>query len=556
MQLHSSGSYPTVLLFACLALSGCLKDDIDPRAKDVETRLARLEQVPMNFDARELPEKKKELLKALIEAGGLVHEAYLHQISAEGVAVRDSLLVLDEELSKNMVRLINRNGGIYDKIDGFTNFFSKSVKPPGAGFYPADLTKDELEGYLALHQHETGMMLSPFSIIKRERDGLKAVPFHEAYSKFLVPAARLLKKASTLTENARFKIFLERRAEALLTDDYYQSHLDWLDVNDSDVDLLFAPDEVYDDALMGLKASYEVSVMLRDSLESAKLDVFAKYLTQLEHNLPIDKKYKRSVATLLSPMAIVIDIYRGGDIATGYQAVAATLPNDPKVQTTRGTKKIFWKNVMVARVDNIILPIGRELIASDQVEYITSQGVFSDVVMHELSHSLGPRFVFGTNDTVSVNQALKELYSALEEAKADIAGLHSMRYFIEKGVVPKEMEKIHAVSALASIFRTIRFGTSEAHGKACICELNYFRQHGAIRFDPGTHKWSVVFDKFGPAVSDLARELLMLEATGDYAGVEAFFKQWSNMPKEVEESLKRLEHLPIDIEPIYSVTWD
>lgn len=556
MRRHSPKLFLLTSLLSLLAVSGCSKKEPDPRAKDIEARLARLEQVPMKFDARDFPQQQKELLKALVEAGQLVHEAYLYQVCPEGIAIRDSLAVLDDELSKNMLRLVERNGGIYDKIDGFTNFFNGTTKLPGAGFYPADLSKDELEGYLALRPHETTMMLSPFTIVKRDNGQLKAAWFHEEYTKYLVAASELLKKASTLTQNQQFKKFLETRAGALLTDDYYQSHLDWLEVTDSDVDLLMAPDEVYDDALMGMKASYEVSVMLKDSAESAKLDVFVKYLSTLEQNLPIEKKYKRSVAKLSSPMEIVTDIYRGGDIATGYLAVAATLPNDPKVQTTKGTKKIFWKNVMVARVDNVIVPIGRELIASDQIEYITTPGVFSDVVMHELCHSIGPRFVYGTHDSLSVNQALKDRYSALEEAKADIAGLHSMRYFVEKGIVPKEMEKIHAVSALASIFRTIRFGTSEAHGKACISELNYFLQHDAVRFDPNTKKWSVIFEKFGPAVTALAKELLMLEATGDYAGAEKFFTKWSYAPKEVEESLKRLAHLPVDIEPIYTVKWE
>jgi hypothetical protein len=546
----------TVIGFLAVLFFVYKDEQRDPLLADIEMRLSRLERVKMEFDARNLPQQKKELLQALVEAGQLIHEAYLYQYSPEGVKIRDSLLLLEDETSRKMLRLLMRNGGPYDKIDNFKNFCGDEPKPPGAGFYPPDLTKEELEGFLALHPLESATILSPYTVVKRVEGRLRGVPFHEEYAGFLIPAADLLKKASRLADNAHLKLFLQQRADALLTDDYYQSHLAWLDVTDSDIDLLLAPDEVYDDALMGLKASYEVSVMVKDSAESAKLLVFARYLDELEQNLPIETAYKRAKVKLTTPMEIVTDIYRGGDIATGYQSVAASLPNDPKVQTTKGTKKIFWKNMMVARVEKIILPVAREVIASDQVEYVTPQGVFSDVVLHEICHALGPRFVHGTNDAVTVNQALQEQYSALEEAKADIVGLHSMRFLIAKGVLPKDFAEISAVSALASMFRALRFGPGEAHGKASICELNYLQAAGGIRYDATTRKWSVVFPRFGGAVAEMARDLLMLEATGDRAGTEAFFKKWGSMSAEVTDALARLEHLPVDIEPVYSIVWN
>ncbi|MFN0157932.1 MAG: dipeptidyl-peptidase 3 family protein [Bacteroidota bacterium] len=544
------------ILMTLFVLTGCAKKEPDPRLADLDTRLSRLVQVPMHFDASSLPSQEKELLKTLVEASKLLHEAYLQQVYPAGAALRDSLAKLDDEVNKKLHRLVVRNGGPFDKMDHFKNFYGSFEKAPGAAFYPADLTKEEFEAYVTAHPEQADALMSPCTVVKRENGALKAVPYHEEYAAWVRPASELLKKASTLTDNPSLKKYLTTRAEALLTDDYYQSDLDWIDLTGNDVDVVIAPYEVYEDALMAIKASYEATVGVKDKEESAKLEIYTQHLEALEQNLPHDAKFKKSTKGLVSPMVIVTDIIRGGDIATGYQPVAANLPNDPRVHANKGTKKTFWMNMMKARVNEIILPVGRELIASDQIEFITPQGVFNFVLMHELCHALGPRYVHGSNDKVSVNQGLKDLYPGLEEGKADVAGLHSIKYFIDKGIIPKEMEKQHYVSYLASCFRTIRFGTTEAHGKAAICELNYIRDKGGIRLDSATKKWSVDFDKIGPAISDLAKVWLEFEATGDYAGTEEFFRKWSLTPPEIADALKGLEHLPVDVEPVYSIKWE
>lgn len=535
---------------------GCQPKQQDPRLPDLDARLSRLVQVPMQFDARGLPPDQKELLKTLVEATKLIHEAYLHQMYPAGVALRDSLARLNDEVNAKLYRLIVRNGGPFDKMDHFRNFYNDIPKPDGAWFYPTDLTKEQFEAYVTAHPDQAEALMNPYTVVRRAGDSLRAVPFHEEYAQWINPASDLLKKASTLTNNASLQRYLQSRAEALLTDDYYQSDLDWIDLKDNDVDVIIAPYEVYEDGLMGVKASYEATVGVKDKIESARLDIYTQYLEDLEQNLPHDQKFKRSIKGLSSPMVIVTDIIRGGDIATGYQPVAANLPNDPRVHTTKGTKKTFWKNVMEARVNRIIMPVGRELVASDQVEYITPQGVFNFVLMHELCHALGPQYVHGSGNKVTVNQALKDHYSALEEGKADLAGLHSISFFMDKGIIPKEMERQHYVSYLASAFRTIRFGTTEAHGKAAICELNFLRDRGGIRLDPATKKWSVDFERIGPAISELARIWLTFQAEGDYQGVEEFFRTWAGTPKEITEALKGLEHVPVDVEPVYTITWD
>ena len=548
-----------VLLYAlaitCM-LGGCKGTTEDPRLKDVELRLSRLEQVPMHFDASKWPERQKEFLKALVEATRLIHEAFLRQTDPMGVGIRDSLALLADDTSRKFYRLVLRNGGIFDKMDEYHNFYGTFSRPAGAAFYPPDLTKEEFEAYVAAHPDQADALLSPYTVVKRDGAGLKAVPFHEEYAEWIRPASELLKKAGSLATSPSMQKYLGARADALLTDDYYQSDLDWIDLKDNDIDVMIGPFEFHEDGIMGIKAVYQSSVGIKDKEESAKLDVYTRHLNALEQNLPHDAKYKRSITGLSSPMVVVTDIIRGGDLAAGYQAAATNLPNDPTVHSTKGTKKTFWKNVMAARVSKVIEPVGRALIASDQIEYITPQAVFNFVLMHELCHALGPLYVDGSNGKVPVNQALKELAAALEEGKADVAGLHSARYFIEQGILPGKMEKEIYVSHLASIFRTIRFGTAEPHGKAAICELNFLRERGAFRFSPVTKKWSVDFERIGPAISELARLWLTFEATGDYTGVKEFFGQWAGMSKDVAEALSGLGHLPVDVEPVYSIKWE
>ncbi len=534
---------------------GCTSD---PKAlSDVDERLSRLVRVPMDFDASNLPDQEKEMLRLLVEAGKQIHEAYLMQYYPPGVRLRDSLRTLRDEESTKLFRLVVRNGGPFDKMDHSVPFVGSTPRPEGGGYYPEDLTPTEFEGYVRDHPAKKNSLMSPYTVVRRSGAAdLVAVPFHEEYHNWMKPASELLMKASSLTENPSLRKYLVSRAEALLTDDYYQSDIDWIDLQGNDVDITIGPYEVYDDGLMAIKASYEVTVGVKDKEASDRLTIYTQHLEQLEQNLPHDAVYKRSTKGLVSPMVVVRDIYRGGDIATGYQPVAANLPNDPRVHTTKGTKKTFWKNMMDARVGEVILPIGRELMASDQVPYITPQGIFNFVLLHELSHALGPRYVHGSKDTVTVNQALKDLYPALEEGKADVAGLHSLVYFMKEGVISKEMEREHYVSYLASLFRTIRFGTGEAHGQAAICQINYLWEKGGIHLDPSSKKWSVRFEQIGPAIAELAREWLTIQATGDYARAEKFFGEWGRTPKEVQEALDRLHHLPVDVEPVYSIRWN
>lgn len=545
-----------VLFVLVLAGWGCNEATRSPILDDLNKRLSKLEPVSLRFDARTLPAPHRELLKLLVDATALTHEAFLHQLYPPGVALRDSLAKLHDEVGTKLHQLVVRNGGPFDKMDGYANFVDSVKHPLGAGVYPPDLTKAEFESYVFGHPSQAVQLTNPFTVVRKHGDSLVAVPYHVEFEPWIRPVADLLNKASAIAGTPQLTKYLRSRADALLMDEYFHVDSTWIDFSSPWLEFYIAPYEVYEDHLIGIKTFYEGSVGIVDTVESKRLLQYVDHLDELEHNLPYDDKYKRRIKGLASRMVVVNEIARGGVLATGYQAVATNLPNDPKVQTLKGTKKVFWKNMMSARVEKVIEPVARALLASDQIRYVTPEACFNLVVLHELCHALGPKYVYGTNDTLPVNGALKELGSGIEEGKATVAGVHSITFLVRKGLIPREEEKSHYVSFLAGIFRTIRFGTSEPHAKASLCELNFIRDRGGFRMDPVTKKWSVNFERIEPAVEELARQWLTIEATGDYARADEFFRQWLPMPKDVADALQGLDHIPVDILPSYTIQWE
>lgn len=523
--------------------------------KNIDGRLAKYAPVEMTFDARPLPERDRKLLRHLVAASELIDEAFWRQFYRKGADIRERLRFRTDPLSRKAFRFLLINGGPFDRLDEFAPFYGDEPFPPGAGFYPEGLSKAELEAYVAAHPAQKEALLSSYTVVKRSGTQFAAVPFHEEYARWVQPAARELEMAADLSGNASFARYLRSRARALLTDDYFESDCDWIDLAGNPYEMLIAPYEVYEDQMMGLKASYEASVALRDETESARLKGYVAHLQDLEDNLPYPAADRRKLGGLSSAMVVVRDIHRGGALRYGYQAAAANLPNDPKVHEAKGTKKIFWKNVMEARAEQVILPISRELLEPSQASLVNAQAVFENVLMHELAHALGPRYVRGTGDRVTVNQRLGELYSAIEEMKATVAGLMSLAWFFDHGVIPKESAEEHYASYLGSIFRAIRFGVTEAHGRAAIVELNFARERGAVRRDPATGRWSVDPSKLPGSARELTARLLEIERSGDRAGAEALFVKYGSVPLDLLADLNLLEKIPVEIEPRYRITW-
>ncbi|MEE8112584.1 MAG: peptidase [Acidobacteriota bacterium] len=524
--------------------------------QSLDRKLAQYVRVEMNYDASGLTRSEKKTFKSLIEAAELIDLAFWRQAHLDGWQIRERLGRSRDPIHQKTLHLLVLNAGPFDRFNEFEPFYGKTPRPPGAGFYPADLTKEELETYIEAHPDQRDALLDPFTVVRRDGARLVTVPYHEEYGEWIVPASKLLLKASGSADNPSLVKFLDSRSEALLTDDYYQSDLDWIDLKDNRIELVFGPYEVYEDNLMGVKTAYEATIAVKDPEESRRLDIYVKNLETLEQNLPMKDRFKRSQVALDSPMVVVTDLYRGGDMTHGYQAVASNLPNDPRVHEAKGTKKTFWKNVIKARLEEIIFPIARKIMAEDQLQYMTEQGFFNVLLMHEIAHALGPRWVGTGEDRVPVNERLHEEYSAIEEGKADVAGLHSLEWFMKEGVIPASFERQHYVSYLGSLYRTIRFGTSEAHGKASLIAINWHTEKGGLVYDSGTGRWSVDFGRIPKSIRSLARELLEIEATGDYERSVRLAEKYGKVGRDVRATLKRLEDLPIAIEPAYTVTWD
>ena len=521
----------------------------------LEAMLGQYAPSEMPFDARKLPEQDRVMLKHLIAASQQIDEIFWRQSYSKAVEIRDRLKAAKDPTSRLLLRLVMINAGPFDRLEDFKPFYGTDTMPPGAGYYPEDLTRKEFEDYVAAHPEQREALLSSLTVIKRKGKDLVAVPYHEEYAKWLEPAAKELEAAAAASASASFRRYLTSKAQALRDDNYFQTDCDWIDLKDSPYELIFGPFEVYEDQLMGIKASYEASVAVRDVAESNRLASYITHLQELENNLPYPEADRRKLAGLASPMVVVRDIYRGGDMRVGYQAAATNLPNDPKVHEKKGSKKIFWKNVFEARVDKVILPISRELMEPSQAKLVTARGVFEDVLMHELSHALGPRYVRGTDEKIPVNQQLGDLYSAIEELKATVAGLVSMAWFFDQGVMPPKTEEEHYASYLGSILRAVRFGVGEAHGRASIVELNFLKERGAIRRDSTTARWSVDSSKMRGALRELTGKVLEIERAGDRAGAEALFAKYGSISDELSKDLERARSVPVEIEPIYRTTW-
>jgi len=521
---------------------------------DVEQRLAKWARVEMTYDARALPEMDKRLLGKLIEASRYIDEAFWRQSWRGAAEVRDRLRASDSE--ESLWRLVNIMAGPYDRLEEFEPFMDMPPKPLGAGFYPDDLTREGFEGYLATHPEEKEALLNPYTVLKRKGDGLVAVPYHEEYREFMEPASRLLKEAAELTDNRSLRRYLTSRAEALLTDDYYQSDIDWINLKDNDYDIIIGPHEFYEDRLMGVKAAYEATVEVVDREESRNLEVYIHYLDDLERVLPYPDKYKQPIEGLKSPFVVVRDIYRGGHIRAGVQATAANLPNDPRVHTEYGTKKTFWKNMIEAYTKDISFAVARELIVPEQFALLPPQPDMALTLFHEIAHALGTRWVIVDGSKIPLREALKERLSPLEEAKADVVGLYCLGYLMEEGVVSQECEREYYVRDLATSLRGLRYGLAEAHALGRICQLSYYLEREAIFYHEATAQFGVNFDKIASSVADLAEIILTLEVTGDYEGTGKFFQKYGQLSEVVKRALGRTKHIPVSLEPVYKVLWE
>jgi hypothetical protein len=518
-------------------------------APDLAQRLAKFKKVHMAFDSSRLTDREKQMVAKLVDASGLLDCIYWRQSDPDGLKLYLSLEHTTNPQFQMLAEYLKINGGRFDLIDDNKPFVGTAPMPPGRGFFPWGMTTDEFNAYVTAHPNQKTALYSPYTMVRRKGDLLEAVPYHVAFAQFLKPMAQDLRDAAALSDDPAFANFLRLRADALLTDDYYKSDIAWLDLKDPKFDVIFAPYEVYLDGLLGVKTSYGASVMIRNDAESKKVEVFQKYVPELQESLALPAADLPSKHGKQSPMEVVDGVYRAGDLLHGYQAVADNLPNDPRIHEEKGSKKMFWQNFMDARVNYIILPLAKQLMRSDQAKMASTEGLMDFVILHEVSHGLGPSFAHTAAGKVGVGEAIGPQYSSLEESKADVTSMHNVKWLVDHGVIPKsKLDGIYA-SYLAETFRTIRFGIAEAHGQGSMMQLSYLTEQGAIRRDPATGRYEVDFDKFPGAIEALDKELLEQEATGDRARAEAWFKKYAVMPPELTAALAKCSNVPVDIDP-------
>jgi hypothetical protein len=515
------------------------------QAAGLDERLAKWRPVEMPYRSAGLSAREKQMVGKLVEASRHLNLAYWLQADPEG------LRLLRTTTDAKVKRLLNIHGCRFDLIDEHKPFAASEPMSPGRALFPKGVTRDEIERYVKQHPADRDAIYSGYTVVKRKGDRLIGVPYHEEYKPQVQAMAKALREAAALSDDKAFANFLRLRADALLTDDYYKSDLAWLDLKDPKFDVIFAPYETYLDDVLGVKTSYGSAVLIRNDEESRKLAVYQKYVPDIQDSLPLAAADRPSKRGHLTPMEVCDAPHRGGDLRYGYQAVADNLPNDPRIHQEKGTKKIFFKNFMDARVEYVILPIAKKLMRADQAAKASGEGYMAGTLLHEISHGLGPAFAHPGGKTMDIREAVGAVYSGLEEAKADVVGMVGLKWLVDHGAMPKQRLEEYYASYVAGIFRTLRFGTAEAHGKAEMMEFNYLSEQKALTRDR-TGKYAIDHAKIPVALAALAKELLEIEATGDRARAEKWFARYEKMPAELKAALANTGDVPVDIEPVFS----
>jgi hypothetical protein len=508
----------------------------------IERKLAQYTSVRLTTDLGKLSDKERKMIPLLIEAAGSMDAIFWR----EAYGNRDSLLQGIADSSTR--RYAEINYGPWDRLDNNTPFLEGvGPKPPGSNFYPRDITKDELETAAHDSPAKGKALRDQYTVVQRESGGLVAVPYHQVYADQIRLAASKLREAARLADDAGLRKYLELRATALETDDYQASDLAWLDMKNNTIDVVIGPIETYEDQLFGYKASHEAFVLVKDKEWSARLARYAAMLPSLQRELPVPAAYKREKPGTDSDLNAYDAVYYAGDANAGSKTIAINLPNDEQVQLKKGTRRLQLKNAMRAKFDQILVPIADELIAEDQRRHINFDAFFSNVMFHEIAHGLGIKNTINGRGTV--REALKEQGGGLEEGKADILGLFMLTKLHQRGELKDQELDDNYVTFLASIFRSIRFGASNAHGQANAAQLSFFQDRGAFTRDPATGRYRVDFPRMQAAVDALAGQILQFQGNGDYAGVSRFMKERGQLSPELQGDLARLgsRGIPVDI---------
>jgi hypothetical protein len=516
---------------------------------DLQKMTARYATVALRADTSKLSAGDKAALAKLIEAGRVVNHIFLQQLWSGNFAMLKTLQQDTSPLGKARLEYFWLNKGPWSDLDDHQAFLPNAPehKLPGANFYPEHLTKAQFESWVAtLSSQDRAQAEGFFTVIHEGAGGkLRAVPYSEEYKTDLTRLAQLLRDAARLTDNASLKKFLETRAAAFLSNDYYASDIAWMDL-DAPLDITIGPYETYNDDIFGYKAAFEAYINIRDDAETAKLKFFGDHMQEVENNLPIDAKYRNPKIGALSPIRVVNQVYASGDGDHGVKTAAYNLPNDERVVHEKGSKRVMLKNVQEAKFQATLEPISKTVLTPAAQPGLNFDAFFTHILAHEMSHGIGPHQITLNGRATTPRQELKDLYSAIEEAKADVLGLYMLQHFYDRGYLKHDETKLYT-TFLASSFRTLRFGLNEAHGKGMALQFNYLTDKGA--FVHTANGWQVDAARVRGAVRDLAHDLLTIEATGDYAGAKKMLDTLAVLRPEMSATLARVSAVPVDIKP-------
>jgi len=521
-------------------------------APDLDARLAKFKPLEMPFNRAGFTEREQQLVHKLVDAANHIEQIYWRQSDPDGLRLYTRLEKSADPLDKKVLRLMKINGSRYDLLDELRPIVGKDAGPPGRGLYPRDLSQAEIEKYVAAHPDEKASMYNEQSVVKRDDKRLVAVPYRIQFADFLKPAADDLREAAKLSDDPQFAKFLSLRADALLSDDYYASDLAWLDLKEPKFDVILAPYESYLDNLLGVRTSYGAAVLVRNEEESRKLAVFQKYVPELQAALPLAKADLPSKRGHVTPMEVMDAPFRTGDLLHGYQSVADNLPNNARVHEAKGSKKIFFKNFMDARVNVVVLPIAKRLLREDQAGRASGNGYLAGTLAHEISHELGPNYSRTSSGKKDIREAIGGDFAALEEAKADVVGMVCLKWLADHNAIGKQELDVDYISYVAGNLRTIRFGIAEPHARGEMMEFNFLLERGAVTYDDATGRYAVVLEEMPAALAALAKELLEQEATGNRARAAAWFAKYALLPDHLKKAFEKVSDIPVDIQPIYS----
>jgi len=554
-----------ILFPVVLAMAGATAAAAPATVADLSRMTQRFAPVELKADVSGLSAGDRKAITKLVEAAQIIDTLQLRQRWEGNEALWAALQKDTSPLGKARAEYFWLNKGPWSIIDGNQSFLPAEVagikvpakKPEGANFYPSGAAKQALEQWInALPAKDKQDAQWFFTTIRSGKDGkFKTVKYSDEYKPELQKLSALLKEAAAATDNASLKKFLNLRADAFLSNDYLASDFAWMDL-DSLVDVTIGPYETYNDELFGYKAAFEAYVNIRDQKETKKLDFFAKHMQELEDNLPLAKQYRNPKVGAVAPMVVVNQVYGAGDGNMGVQTAAYNLPNDERIISQRGSKRVMLKNVQEEKFKATLTPISKLVLRTQDQKDVDFNSFFTHILAHEITHGLGPHITKVNGKESTPRQDLKETYSTIEEAKADVTGLYALMYMMEKGQLKDTLgqgeaaeRKLH-ITFLASAFRTLHFGLTDSHARGMAIQVNYLLDKGGF-VSHGDGTFSVDFKKIRQAVMDLDRDFLTIQATGDYAAAKQMMDKYVVIRPDVQKALDKMKSVPNDIRPSF-----